>query len=101
MGGSNADHQQPIRREAERYGIPIQPAPALHSARWFTGGELRDGLPVPLEALGDLERVIAAIGSAATARSEGGDGAGHDVPVADWLGTAPQPAATSSTAGSA
>jgi monoamine oxidase len=87
LGGGwfDADHQQPIRREAERYGIPIQPAPALHTARWFTGGELRDGLPVPFEALGDLERVIATVGSAAAARAEGGDGAEHDVPVADWL----------------
>ncbi len=95
LGGGwfDAVHQQPIRREAERYGIPVLPAPAFRCARWFTGGELRSGLPVPVEALGDIERVIRGIGDAATRRAQGGDGEEHDVPVAEWLGRlSPHPA---------
>jgi monoamine oxidase len=74
--------QLPLRAEAERYGVRISPAPAHASARWFTGGELRAGLPVPLEAGGDLERVIVAINDAGRGFLEGG----QDVSVAEWLG---------------
>ena len=81
--------QHPLRAEVERYGVRVVPAPAHASARWFTGGELRAGLPVPVEAGGDLERVIVAI-------NEAGRGylSGLDVSVAEWLGRLdPHPAA--------
>src|SRR4051812_815554 len=79
--------QTPLRDEAERYGVPVAPAPAAGSARWFTGGELRAGFPVPADAGADLERVIVAINEAgrAYARATPAQRASEDVSVADWL----------------
>ena len=74
--------QQPLREEVERYGVRIAPAPAFGSARWFTGGRLRPGFPVPPEAGGDLERVIVAINAAGRAWTPERN---EDVSVADWL----------------
>jgi monoamine oxidase len=74
--------QHPLRAEAQRYGVRVSPAPAHASARWFTAGELRAGLPVPVQAGGDLERVIVAINEA----GRGFLGGGQDVSVAEWLG---------------
>jgi monoamine oxidase len=83
LGGGwfDSDLQHPLRAEAERYDVAVVPAPAHASARWFTGGELRAGLPVPAGAGGDLERIVVAI-------NEAGRGylGGRDVSVAEWLG---------------
>lgn len=48
----------PLQEEAERYGIAVGPATEYANARWFTGGELRSGLPVGRWQGGDLERVV-------------------------------------------
>jgi monoamine oxidase len=99
LGGGWFDSalQRPLREEAERYGVGVVRAPAYESVRWHTDGALRRGLPVPVEAGGDLERVIVAINQAGR-----GYTSGLDVSVAEWLDRLdPHPArATSSTAGS-
>jgi monoamine oxidase len=74
--------QHPLRDEVQRYGVEVVPAPAYGSVRWRTGGELRSGLPVPLDAGGDLERVIVAINEAGRGYHHGG----LDVSLAEWLG---------------
>jgi monoamine oxidase len=58
LGGGWFDSalQHPLREEVERYGVRVIRAPAYGSVRWHTAGELRSGLPVPLDAGGDLER---------------------------------------------
>ena len=58
LGGAwfDADHQTPMREEANRYGVAIAEATPYQSTRWFTGGELRSGLPVPRWEGGGLER---------------------------------------------
>jgi monoamine oxidase len=82
LGGGWFDSalQHPLREEVQRYGVGVVPAPAYHSVRWRTGGELRTGLPVPPAAGGDLERVIVAINQAGR-----GYTSGADVSVAEWL----------------
>src|SRR4051794_30190905 len=83
LGGGwfDTDLQHPLRAEVERYGVRGGPAPPHPRARRVTGGELRAGLPVPLEAGGDLERIIVAINEAGR-----GSLSGLDVSVAEWLG---------------
>jgi monoamine oxidase len=82
LGGGWFDSrlQTSLREEADQYGVRIVRAPEYRSVRWHTGGELRSGLPVPVEAGGDLERVIVAI-------DEAGRGylSGADVSVSEWL----------------
>jgi monoamine oxidase len=82
LGGGwfDSNLQRPLREEVERYGVRVARAPAYGNVRWHTDGELRSGLPVPLSAGGDLERVIVAI-------NEAGRGylSGADVSMADWL----------------
>jgi monoamine oxidase len=82
LGGGWFDSalQQPLREEVERYGVGVVPAPEFGSVRWHTGGALRAGLPVPLEAGGDLERVIVAINQAGR-----GYTSDADISVAEWL----------------
>lgn len=60
MGGAwfDAAAQAPLREEAERYAIPIGPATGYQAVRWFTGGQLRTGMPTGRWDGGDLERVI-------------------------------------------
>jgi monoamine oxidase len=48
----------PLRDEAERYGVAIGPGLPCEAVRWFTGGQLRDGLPVDRDDLASLERTI-------------------------------------------
>ncbi len=59
----NLRDEHNLRREIERYGIPVSatdPAAggAVREARFVVHGELRRGSPVPPEQLGDLERVV-------------------------------------------
>ena len=49
LGGGWFDSrlQRPLREEVARYGVRVVPAPSFESARWYTGGALRSGFPVP------------------------------------------------------
>jgi monoamine oxidase len=82
LGGGWFDSalQRPLSEEVERYGVRVVASPAFASVRWHTAGQLRTGLPVPLGAGGDLERIIVAINQAGR-----GYTSGADVSVADWL----------------
>ena len=68
LGGAwfDADHQTPMREEADRYGVAIAEATPYQTTRWFTGGALRSGLPVPRWEGGALERTLFAINAAAS-----------------------------------
>jgi monoamine oxidase len=86
LGGAwfDARIQHPLREEAERYGLELADATRYATARWFTAGELRRGLPVPPDEGGDLERVLIAFNEEA-ARLAAGAAADFDVSVAEWL----------------
>ena len=60
FGGAwfDADFHTPLREEADRYGCPIGPGMPCEAVRWFTGGQLRDGLPVGRAEFASLERII-------------------------------------------
>ena len=60
FGGAwfDADFHVPLRDEAERYGIAVSSGMSCEAVRWFTGGQLRDGLPVDRADAANLERVI-------------------------------------------
>src|SRR4051794_29622433 len=62
LGGSwfTPEHHE-VRAELARYGLGVRDFPAVGHARWYTGGELRHGLPVPWEEIGALERALAAV----------------------------------------
>lgn len=94
LGGGwfDAGLQRPLRDEIDRYNIAVAPAEPYAAARWFTGGALRSGLPVPVSEGGDLERVVMAINAAgrAYARADAAQRAAADVSTAGWLdGLAP------------
>jgi monoamine oxidase len=92
LGGAwfDASLQHPLREEAERYGVAVSDATAYANVRWFTGGVLRSGLPVPVAEGADLERVVVAVNQAAAA----GYGPADDISVADWLDRLSPSAAT-------
>ena len=97
LGGAwfDAGLQTPMREEADRYGIEIVPATAYQNARWFTGGQLRCGLPVDRWDGGDLERTLFEITLAARtlASATAEERFQHDIPVSAWLDRLqPQPA---------
>lgn len=89
LGGAwfDADLQPVMREEAARYGIAIAPATAYETARWFTDGALRNGLPVARWQGGDLERTLFEITLAArTLRNASPhDLRQHDIPLSEWL----------------
>lgn len=60
FGGAWFDSEihTPLREEADRYGIAIGPGLPCQAVRWFTGGRLRDGLPVDRAEFANLERTI-------------------------------------------
>ncbi len=60
LGGAwfDSSWQTPMREEAERYGVEIADATPYQTTRWFTGGELRSGLPVGRWEGGELERTL-------------------------------------------
>ena len=97
LGGAwfDAGLQTPMREEADRYGIEIVPATAYQNTRWFTGGQLRCGLPVDRWDGGDLERTLFEITLAARnlASATAEERYQHDIPVSAWLDQLqPQPA---------
>ena len=53
--------------ELVRYGLETRTYGAPSAVRWHTGGELRDGLPVPFGELGALEAALVAIAADAAA----------------------------------
>jgi len=68
MGGNFIDPcQQLVSREVGRYGIEVTPAETLSlPAVWLVDGCLvESGSPIPLEELGDLERLLQTVMSAA------------------------------------
>jgi monoamine oxidase len=68
MGGNFIDpSQQLVCREVSRYGIEVTaPEPLSLPAVWLVGGRLIDSeSPIPLEELGDLERLLQTAISAA------------------------------------
>jgi monoamine oxidase len=89
LGGAwfDAAWQTPMREEAERYGVEIADATPYQTTRWFTGGELRSGLPVGRWEGGELEKTLfeitLAARSLATATPE--ELRAHDIPVSAWL----------------
>lgn len=94
MGGGwfDADLQRPLRDEVDRYNIGVADAEPYRAPRWFTGGERRAGLPVPVADGGDLERVVVAINEAGRryAEADAAQRAAADVSIAAWLdGLAP------------
>lgn len=60
FGGAWFDSEvhTPLREEVDRYGIAIGPGMLCQAVRWFTGGRLRDGLPVDRAEFANLERTI-------------------------------------------
>jgi monoamine oxidase len=86
-GWFDVDLQLPLRDEIERYGIRVNAATDYATARWYTGGQLRAGLPVPAADGADLARIIVALNQAGAryaAASEAERAAG-DESVADFL----------------
>jgi monoamine oxidase len=68
LGGNFIDpSQQLVCREVSRYGIEVTSPERLSlPAAWLVGGRLIEGgSPIPLEELGDLERLLQALFSAA------------------------------------
>jgi glycine/D-amino acid oxidase-like deaminating enzyme len=89
VGGAwfDAELQTPMREEADRYGVAIASATPYQTVRWFTGGELRHGLPVGRWQGGDLERVLFEVTLAAQglATASADELRGHDIPLSAWL----------------
>jgi monoamine oxidase len=90
LGGAwfDADWQTPMREEAGRYGVEIVSATPYQTTRWFTGGELRRGLPVDRWEGGDLDKTLFEITLAARglASASQDELRAHDIPLSQWLG---------------
>jgi monoamine oxidase len=59
LGGSwftPAQHE--VRRELERYGLAVRNYGGIDHTRWYTGGTLRHGLPVPWAEVEALEAAL-------------------------------------------
>jgi monoamine oxidase len=89
LGGAwfDADWQTPLREEADRYGVEIASATPYQTTRWFTGGELRRGLPVDRWEGGDLDKTLFEITLAARGLGSGSpqELCANDVPLSQWL----------------
>jgi monoamine oxidase len=59
--------QDRVRGELDRYAQPVRAWPPPQRCRWRTGGELRDGLPVPFSDLAELERALVRLAGDAAA----------------------------------
>ncbi len=89
LGGAwfDANVQTPTREEADRYGVPIAEATPYQTTRWFTGGELRTGLPISRWDGGALERTLFEINAAARELPSASPEQlrALDVPLSTWL----------------
>jgi monoamine oxidase len=95
MGGSwFAPEHVEVRAELTRYGLATRTYGAPAAVRWRTGGELRDGLPVPFEELGALDAALAAIGADAVAGEAGAFGERGSLSCAEYLRQLGLPPAT-------
>jgi monoamine oxidase len=89
----------PLREEIERYGVEVLETPLPRSYRWATGGEVRDGAPVPVGEGAALERALYELGAAVRRVPVGVllDGRGLedlDVSAAGWIESLELPRAT-------
>ena len=84
VGGSwfTPEHLE-VPYELVRYGLETRTYGAPAAVRWHTGGELRDGLPVPFGELGALEAALVAIAADAAALRAGTLGARASLSCAD------------------
>ena len=72
LGGTwIAPGQKQVWQELDRYGLTSRSYAAPSVVRWRTGGVLRTTLPVPLEQLPELERVVVRVNRDASADDEG------------------------------
>jgi monoamine oxidase len=96
IGGSwFAPEHAEVRAELERYGLGTRTYGAPSAVRWRTGGELRDGLPVPFAELAALDAALVAIAADAAAFAAGTLGARGSLSCADYLRELAAPQATS------
>jgi monoamine oxidase len=96
FGGSwfTPEHLE-VPAELARYGLGTRTYGAPAAVRWRTGGELRDGLPVPFGELGALEAALVAIAADAAALRAGTLGARASLSCAAYLRELKAPPATS------
>ena len=95
IGGSwFAPEHAEVRAELARYDLPIRTYGAPRAVRWRTGGELRDGLPVPFDELGALDAALTAIAADAAAVAAGSFAERGSMSCAEYLGRLGAPAAT-------
>ncbi len=79
LGGSwFTPEQSQIRSELDRYGIWVRNYAPVEHSRWFTAGELRLGLPVPWQELGELERALVQISGDAAEVASGDESVGDE-----------------------
>ncbi len=95
IGGSwYAPEHAEARAELARYGLASRTYGAPAAVRWRTGGELREGLPVPFDELGALEAALAEIATDAAAISAGTFAARGSLSCAEYLRQLGAPQAT-------
>jgi monoamine oxidase len=95
IGGSwFAPEHVEVQSELARYGLATRTYGAPSAVRWRTGGELRDGLPVPFAELGALEAALAAIAADASALAAGTLGERGSLSCAEYLRGLGAPQAT-------
>jgi len=95
IGGSwFAPGHDEVHAELARYGLTTRSYDAPSSVRWRTGGELRDGLPVPFAELGELDAALVAIAGDAAAHRAGTLGERGSLSCAEYLRQLGAPAAT-------
>lgn len=91
LGGAwfSLARQRPLAKEVERYGMSVAHVPDRRRRRWYTGGVLRRGRPVPKGEFAVLRQTLADIAARASRA-----GRGDDVSVADWMSPLGVPRAT-------
>jgi monoamine oxidase len=95
IGGSwFAPGHAEVQAELARYGLATRTYGAPSCVRWRTGGELRDGLPVPFAELAALDAALVAIAADAAELAAGTFGARGSLSCADYLRRLGAPPAT-------
>ena len=95
IGGSwFAPEHAEVRAELARYGLATRTYGAPSSVRWRTGGELRDGLPVPFGELPALDAALVTIAADARSLEAGTFGERGSLSCAEYLRRLGVPAAT-------